>query len=88
MKKFMYLGIDLGTSSVKIVLINDAQQVIGVANHPLAISRPKPLHSEQDPNDWWQATHSAMRNLKQKFGQELSMVKAIGLSGQCHGTIY
>lgn len=81
----MYLGIDLGTSSVKIVLIDEAQAVVATADQPLTVSRPKPLWSEQDPQDWWRATQAAMAWLKKDYAQALSQVNAIGLSGQMHG---
>lgn len=81
----MFLGIDLGTSSVKIVLIDEAQAVVATADHPLQVSRPRPLWSEQNPHDWWRATQSAMATLKTTHGPELQKVRAIGLSGQMHG---
>ena len=51
----MYLGLDFGTSSVKALLVDEAQRVLASASSPLAVSRPAPGHSEQDPRDWWQA---------------------------------
>jgi xylulokinase len=81
----MYLGIDLGTSSVKVVLLNDEQEVIGQHSQSLTVSQPKPLWSEQDPEHWWQATREAMRQLKKQYSKSLSAVRAIGLSGQQHG---
>lgn len=81
----MYLGIDLGTSSVKIVLINEKQEILAQQSESLTVSQPQALWSEQDPEHWWQATCRAMHVLKQKFHKELSGVKAIGLSGQQHG---
>ena len=81
----MYLGIDLGTSGVKIILLNDNEQLVAQASSPLSVSRPTDLWSEQNPSDWWQATNLAMAQLKQSHSSELSAVKAIGLSGQMHG---
>lgn len=81
----MYLGIDLGTSSVKTILVDDAQTVIGQASAALTVSRPHPLWSEQDPNDWWQATEATMAVLKAEHGAALAAVRGIGLSGQMHG---
>ena len=54
----MYLGIDLGTSSVKVLLIDAGQDVIGSATAPLEVSRPHPGWSEQDPADWIAATEA------------------------------
>ncbi|WP_345827572.1 xylulokinase [Pantoea sp. BRR-3P] len=79
----MVIGIDLGTSGVKVVLLDAVGKVIAVASAPLEISRPQPLWSEQDPESWWQATDKAMQTLGQQH--DLSGVKAIGLSGQMHG---
>ncbi|WP_040976942.1 xylulokinase [Necropsobacter massiliensis] len=79
----MYIGIDLGTSGVKVVLLNEEQKIVATTQQPLSISRPKPLWSEQHPLDWWQAVDCAMLQLSEQ--QELSAVKAIGLTGQMHG---
>ena len=81
----MYLGIDLGTSSVKVLLIDANQAVIGSATSPLDVSRPHPGWSEQDPADWIVATEAALADLKAQRPAELSAVKGIGLSGHMHG---
>lgn len=81
----MYLGLDLGTSGVKALLIDGDQTVIGSANGALDISRPHHGWSEQDPAHWIKATETAIAGLKAKFPAELSAVKGIGLSGQMHG---
>ena len=78
----MFLGIDIGTSSVKAVLTNDEGDVIEQATAPLPISRPKPLWSEQNPADWWSATNKAVLDLS---ADRRKAVEAIGLSGQMHG---
>jgi xylulokinase len=83
----MFLGIDLGTSEVKALLLDDEHRVIGVAGSALQVSRPFPGHSEQSPADWWQATQSALAELRQKYPHEYATVKAIGLSGQMHGAV-
>ncbi|NNC98997.1 MAG: xylulokinase [Gammaproteobacteria bacterium] len=81
----MYLGIDLGTSSVKVILLDENQQIVAEASSPIAVARPFRLWSEQAPFDWWQATNLAMAELKDKYPAELALVKGIGLSGQMHG---
>src|SRR5512140_2724909 len=83
----MYLGIDLGTSGVKLVLLDDGQRVVAQAEAPLAVSRPHPLWSEQDPHDWWKALHSAMQQLRGAAANAPASVRAIGLSGQMHGAV-
>ncbi len=78
------LGIDLGTSGVKALLLEDGQQR-AVASAPLAVSRPHPGWSEQDPADWWRATCDCLDALKAEHPRALAAVRAIGLSGQMHG---
>jgi xylulokinase len=78
----MFLGIDVGTSSVKAVLMDGEDKIVEQASAPLTVERPKPLWSEQDPESWWRATVEAVRALPEK---QRKAVKAIGLSGQMHG---
>ncbi len=59
----MYLGIDLGTSGVKAILLSEAGQVVATHSESLTLSRPHPLWSEQDPADWWNATDKAIMAL-------------------------
>jgi xylulokinase len=81
----MYLGLDLGTSGVKALLIDADQRVVGSATGHLEVSRPVPGWSEQDPADWIRATQEALDALKHAHVPELAAVKGIGLSGQMHG---
>ena len=81
----MYLGLDLGTSGVKAMLIDGDQHVIGSANGALEVSRPHPGWSEQDPADWIRATEEAIAGLKANHPAALAGVRGIGLSGQMHG---
>ena len=81
----MYLGIDLGTSSVKALLIDSRQAVVASASAPVELSRPHPGWSEQDPADWIAATEQALDELKSRHAAELAAVKGIGLSGHMHG---
>ena len=78
----MYLGIDVGTSSVKVVVVDHDGATRAESSSPLAVSRPQPLFSEQDPQTWWQATVDAVKGLP---GSLRSAVSAIGLAGQMHG---
>ncbi|MEL7110340.1 MAG: xylulokinase [Pseudomonadota bacterium] len=78
----MYLGIDIGTSGVKAILMAETGDVVAQATASLPISRPHPLWSEQNPADWWAATNNAVLNLPQV---QRSGVRAIGLAGQMHG---
>ena len=79
----MYLGIDLGTSGVKAILLSEEGKVIASHGEPLQVNRPHPLWSEQDPASWWRATDAAVLALGQKHS--LSNVRAVGLTGQMHG---
>src|SRR5512140_1706812 len=81
----MYLGIDLGTSEVKVMLVNEAGAVVATAGAPLEVSRPQPRWSEQDPEAWWTATLAAVDALKASHPRQLASVKGAGLSGQMHG---
>ncbi|AZO17242.1 xylulokinase [Mesorhizobium sp. M2A.F.Ca.ET.043.05.1.1] len=81
----MYLGLDLGTSGVKALLIDDGQKVIGAGHGSLDVSRPHPGWSEQDPAHWIEASETAIAELKASHPIELAAVKGIGLSGQMHG---
>ena len=81
----MFLGIDLGTSGVKAVLAGERQDVVATGSAPLEVSRPRPLWSEQDPEDWWRAMGRAVAAIRRANPGELAAVKAIGLSGQMHG---
>lgn len=81
----MYLGLDLGTSGVKALLIDQNQSIIGQANGALDVSRPKPGWSEQDPAHWIRACDEAVGKLKAEHGEALAAVKGVGLSGQMHG---
>src|SRR5690349_24384656 len=78
----MYLGIDIGTSSVKAVIVDDRDTVVEQASAPLNVSRPQAGWSEQNPADWWSATNTAVKALPAATRRA---VKAVGLSGQMHG---
>ncbi|MCC2677068.1 MAG: xylulose kinase, partial [Ramlibacter sp.] len=81
----MDIGIDLGTSEAKVVLLDDAQRVVGQARSAIKISRPHTLWSEQDPQEWWSATVLALGKLREQHPKEYAAVRGIGLSGQMHG---
>lgn len=81
----MYLGIDVGTSAVKIVLMDSSGAVAASASSELTVQSLQPLWSEQDPETWWTAVCQACCKLAKQ--QHFSEVKAIGLSGQMHGAV-
>ena len=79
----MYLGIDLGTSAVKAVVVDEDGGAVREASEPLVVHRPQPKHSEQHPEDWWRATCAAVAAL----ADFAPRVAAIGLAGQMHGAV-
>lgn len=83
----MYLGLDLGTSELKALLLADDHRIVGVARAPLTVSRPQALWSEQDPAQWWDALETVMQALRTAHADALAQVRAIGLSGQMHGAV-
>lgn len=76
----MYLGLDLGTSGLKAIVVDDDQNVVGDATAPLSVARPDHGWSEQDPASWIAAAEAVLQALG-----DLGRIKAIGLSGQMHG---
>ena len=83
----MFLGIDIGTSEVKALLLDESHVIIGTAGAALDIARPHPGHSEQRPYDWWLATQAALAELKARHATAYAAVQSIGLSGQMHGAV-
>ena len=79
----MFLGIDLGTSGVKLCLAEE-RGVIATATAPLTLGSPHPGWSEQSPDAWWDATRAAAARLPDSARRR---VRAIGLSGQMHGAV-
>ena len=80
-----YLGLDLGTSAVKALLLDDGDGVVAEASAELDVSRPRPLWAEQDPDAWWRAAGEAVAALRARVDGGLSAVRGVGLSGQMHG---
>ncbi|MEP3047084.1 MAG: xylulokinase [Roseibium sp.] len=81
----MYIGLDIGTSSVKAILLGEDQSLIASATADLKVERPHPGWSEQDPDSWWTACEKVLDTLKAEAPNELAAVKGIGLSGHMHG---
>ncbi len=81
----MFIGIDLGTSSVKSVLLDSNSHIVATASAPLEVQRPAPGHSEQDAESWWRATLQTIDDLARQAPKAVSAVAGIGLSGQMHG---
>jgi xylulokinase len=84
----IYLGIDVGTSGTKTIAINERGKILAEATAEYPLYNPKPLWSEQDPDDWWKATVTTVRAVVKKAKLKPADVKSIGLSGQMHGSVF
>lgn len=78
-----FIGIDVSTTASKALAIDETGRVIAVKSYGHDLSTPRPLWSEQDPENWWQATSSALRDLLNEISPD--DVAAVGLTGQMHG---
>jgi xylulokinase len=83
-----FLGIDVGTSGTKTLVMNGAGKILAEATRNYPLHSPKPLWTEQDPEDWWEATVATVRGVVKKAKLKAADVKAIGLSGQMHGSVF
>ena len=83
----MYLGIDLGTSGVKLLLLDAAHTVIATADAAVPQYRPQPTWSEQHPADWLAAVEAAVAQLRAQVPAAWAQVRGIGLSGHMHGAV-
>ncbi|MDZ4852821.1 MAG: xylulokinase [Pirellulaceae bacterium] len=83
-----YIGIDIGTSGTKSILIDKKGTILAESAAEYRVHMPKPMWSEQDPDDWWQATVKTVQGVMKKSKVKPSDVKAIGLSGQMHGSVF
>lgn len=82
-----FLGIDTSTTGSKSLLIDTEGTVIAVASSPHTLSTPRPLWSEQDPEEWWQAVAISIRSVLEKAGIDGDRILAVGLTGQMHGLV-
>ena len=84
----VFLGIDIGTSGAKTLAIDQQGRILAAATAEYPIYHPRPLWSEQDPEDWWQATVKTVRAVVKQARLKAADVKSIGLSGQMHGSVF
>ena len=82
------IGIDVGTSGVKTIVATEQGDIIAQATAGYPLHHPKAGWAEQDPEDWWQATLASLQKVGTALGDQAARVKAIGLSGQMHGSVF
>ena len=83
-----FLGIDIGTSGTKTLAISAKGKILASDTQEYPCYAPKPLWSEQDPEDWWNAVIKSVKNTVRKAKLKPADVKGIGLSGQMHGSVF
>ena len=81
----LYIGVDLGTSAVKLLLMDESGKVLNIVSKEYPISFPKPGWSEQNPCDWWEQTVAGLIELTKDFDR--SAVAGISFGGQMHGLV-
>jgi xylulokinase len=81
------IGIDIGTTGNKTVLIDAGGGVLGEATREYPMATPRPGWSEQDPDDWWRSTQLAVTEILERSSVNVAQVAAIGLTGQMHGLV-
>lgn len=82
-----FLGVDLGTSSVKIIMVDEEGKLLNSVSKEYPVSYPKNGWSEQNPEDWWNGTKEGIKELMEKSKVSSEEVKGIGFSGQMHGLV-
>ncbi len=85
--KNLFLGIDISTTSAKALLMDDQGSVAATASTPLTLSTPKPLWSEQNPEEWWSGVIASIQGALARAHVDGSSVAAVGLTGQMHGLV-
>ncbi len=83
-----YIGIDIGTSGTKSLLIDSEGNILAEASSSYDVHSPRPMWTEQNPDDWWTATVKTVRAVVKQGRIKPDAVKAIGLSGQMHGSVF
>ncbi len=84
----VFLGIDIGTSGTKTIAITKRGKILASASAEYPLSSPRPGWSEQNPEDWWQATIQTVQAVLHQGNIRPARVKGIGLSGQMHGSVF
>lgn len=85
MPESTFLGLDVGTSGVKAILVSPAGEVVATATAPLSLHTPQPGWAEQDPEEWWSASCTAIRGV---LAQRSRTIAAVGIAGQMHSSVF
>ncbi|MBP9015058.1 MAG: xylulokinase [Candidatus Atribacteria bacterium] len=83
-----FLGIDVGTTGCKVILVNEEGELVSKAVEEYPLYTPYPNWAEQDPADWWRGTVQAVKKALQVAGIDPHLVKGVGLTGQMHGSVF
>jgi xylulokinase len=83
----LFLGVDVSTTGAKALIVDSTGQVISSATTPLALSTPRPLWAEQDPEHWRSGVWNSIRQALEQSGLDPAAIAAIGLTGQMHGLV-
>lgn len=84
----VFLGIDVGTSGTKTLAMREDGTILATATADYPLDSPKPGWSEQNPEDWWEATQTAVKKVLKAGKVKPGDVSGIGLSGQMHGSVF
>jgi xylulokinase len=83
-----FMGLDIGTSGVKAILIDERGRLKASVTLPLKLATPKPGWAEQHPDDWWKTTLAAIKQVVKRSKLRPAQIGAIGLSGQMHSSVF
>ncbi len=84
----IYLAVDVGTTGLKVALIEDSGNILASEYTEYPILSPQPGYAEQNPEAWWQGLVNGCKKLQEQFPQELSRAIGIGICGQMHTQVY
>jgi xylulokinase len=82
-----FVGIDLGTSSVRAMALGEGGETLAIQGRDYAIREPRPGYAEQSPEEWWEAAADCLRRLLEREELRGARVRSVGLSGQMHGLV-
>jgi xylulokinase len=84
----LFLGIDIGTGGARVVAVDRVGNLVAQAHEEYPLLMPQPGWTEQNPEDWWQATVKAIQAVTKALGARAKEIKSVGLTGQMHGSVF